>query len=183
MPTGSGASQRQWRAYLESPQRLRFTAKLHLLDEKRGHPLGVPFFHALPKGPATGVTGAFNPVAIPRDGPGDGSLADGVIATSRVLDIQSRVHPDLIFLGFPYLKFWDEREVRSADSMVWGHPRLAVCSVTCTNILWLQRRRGLQFACLPGESDLQKFPSFMLEIELLSGDRVAMSGLTARSYA
>lgn len=60
--------------------------------------------------------------------------------------------------------------MRSADSMVWGHARLAVCSVTCTNILWLQRRRGLQGACLPGESDLQKFLSFMLEIELLSGD-------------
>gem|GEM_PF-3322680 len=44
MPTGSGASQRQWRTYLESSQRLRFTAKLHLLDEKRGHPPGVPFF-------------------------------------------------------------------------------------------------------------------------------------------
>ncbi len=39
---------------------------------------------------------AFNPVAIPRDGPGGGSLADGVIATSRLLDIQSRVHADLI---------------------------------------------------------------------------------------
>lgn len=106
MPTGSGASQRQWRTYLESSQRLRFTAKLHLLDEKRGHPPGVPFL-ALPEDPATGVTVAFNPVAIPRDGPGDGSLADGVIAASHVLDIQSCVHPDLISLGFPFLKFWD----------------------------------------------------------------------------
>ena len=119
------------------------------------------------------MTGAFNPVVIPRDGPGDGSLADWVIAASQVLDIQSCVQPGLISLGIPFLKFWDWREVRSADRMVWGHARLAVCSVTCTNILWLQRRRGLQGACLPGESDLQKFLLFMLEIQLLSGDVLA----------
>ena len=37
----------------------------------------------------------------------------------------------------------------------------------------VQRRRGLQGACLPGESDLQKFLLFMLEIQLLSGDVLA----------
>jgi len=74
---------------------------------KKGDIRRVSPFYALPEDPATGVTVAFNPVAIPRDGPGDGSLADGVIATSQVLDIQSCVHPDLISLGFPFLKFWD----------------------------------------------------------------------------